>query len=218
MWPVGWLWWSGEIPMLAVCSLAFLLAVVASCGSTSVASRWELARVAPRWARTWFDSERAPEIGLDGLIPKARPHVLAGRARRFCGRARCPRRPGSPSHQVHAHRAAGTAWRLGQIRSSTFKGVFGIGGPSRPRRCPRPSLWRGAGLDANHGPARQRADSRPTMRAADGGALLGPLSMRFVRAIKHHQAQRSKRWRRRRRSSIKNRSVGKKARRSRQAR
>ena len=46
-----------------------------------------------------------------------------------------------------------------------FERGFGIDGPSRPRRCPRPARWQGAGLDANDGPRRRRSFSCPTSAA-----------------------------------------------------
>ena len=96
---------------------------------------------------------------------KVRPRVHTGRARRHSHPPRRPRRPGLPSPQVHAHLAAGSPRRLGQIRLQLFSRYFGTVGPSRPRRCPRPTSTPGAGLDANDGPRCRRSSSCLTKRA-----------------------------------------------------
>ncbi len=72
--------------------------------------------------------------------------------------------------------------------SPFFKRVLGIGGPSRPRRCPRPARWRGAGLDANHA-------SRASALRLDGrwhSACGGCARARAARAGRHARAARSR--------------------------
>ena len=54
-------------------------------------------------------------------------------------------------------------WAGGEKPSPFFLFGIGIDGPSRPRRCPRPTDWRGAGLDANFGSRCRRSFSRGTL-------------------------------------------------------
>ena len=60
-----------------------------------------------------------------------------------------PLRPGAPAHQSPIHLVARQHLGGGRKTPSFSWRVFGIDGPSRPRRCPRPALWLGTGLDAN---------------------------------------------------------------------
>ena len=89
------------------------------------------------------------------------------------------RRHSTPAPAGRSHRSLATAWRgsieksrfallavaraqaqssrrLGQISLQIVKRGFGIVGPSRPRRCPRPAFPRAIGLDANLASRRQR--------------------------------------------------------------
>jgi len=66
-----------------------------------------------------------------------------------------PRRAG---HGGDAHNIRGG-------KASVLSEGFGLGGPSRPRRGPRPAGWRGAGLDANHESRRRRFFSSSTSAA-----------------------------------------------------
>ena len=75
-----------------------------------------------------------------------RPQPCAAR------RARCPAKasPSAPGGNVPAGR---------QIQATFSCLGGGIDEPSRLRQCPRPSRWRGAGLDANDGPSCRRSFS-----------------------------------------------------------
>jgi len=120
------------------------------------------------------------------------------------------------------------AWRGDKYRPRFLNFEIGIDGPSRPRRYPRPSLWRGAGLDANVGPSCRRSFSRRTMRAPAppalgcrceewSGSCQAQAAGGWRRPHRRAFAQAARR-RRRRASSLTTRSVGAQARRSRQAR
>ena len=89
-----------------------------------------------------------------------------------------PLRSGSPAIQAPAHLAA-PAPRHVEKDHPDFCLVSGIDGPSRPRRCPRPSAAPGTGLDANNGSVRKRSFSWLTM-------------------ARRRRRRASKRWRRRR--------------------
>jgi hypothetical protein len=53
----------------------------------------------------------------------------------------------APAIQAPARPAAPASQRVRKAFAISWRGP-GIDGPSRPRRCPRPALWRGAGFDA----------------------------------------------------------------------
>ncbi len=137
-----------------------------------------------------------------GHSVKVRPRVPRGRARHLCHAPRSPRRPGLPSPQVHAHLAAGSPRRLGQTRLQLFSRYFGIVGPSRPRRCPRPARSPAAGIGANHRPRYRRSSSCLTKRAP--AALRGWHFFGHPRGLPKRFARR----RRRRASSGSRRSAG----------
>ena len=67
----------------------------------------------------------------------------------YCVAPRCPRRVGAPANQSPTHLAAGAASASEEKTVEVLLEDFGIDGPSRPRRCPRPAPWPGAWLDAN---------------------------------------------------------------------
>ena len=95
-----------------------------------------------------------------------------GRARLTGGLfyARVPRRPSArlllnlaaksppPRRAAHGMHADNIRRGSGQVPLKWP----GIDGPSRPRRCPRPAPWPGAGLDANDGPSGRRSFSCST--------------------------------------------------------
>ena len=99
---------------------------------------------------------RASESGLDGRIQRVPWLRVAPRARHVgrVQRARLADRRLPPASCRARLRSEPLPTlprrRVGGLRKTVavFKRGFGIDGPSRPRRCPRPALWRGAGLDA----------------------------------------------------------------------
>jgi len=54
----------------------------------------------------------------------------------------------APAFRAPARPAAAACQRVEKDIRVVWRGP-GIDGPSRPRRCPRPTCWRGAGLGAN---------------------------------------------------------------------
>ena len=128
------------------------------------------------------------------------PRVPASRRSPSCTNPRPPHR------EVHLG-----GWRK---TFAIFKRGFGIDGPSRPRRCPRPAVTRADGLDANSGP-RAGAPSRDRQGTT-------PLASRRLdaRAATDSSTGEGQAPQRQRRcgSSVSRRSAGSSIRSSRQAR
>jgi len=130
---------------VAVAAVVVFVAVVASRGSALRLRQAGLGLRSPAC--------RASESGLDGRIQRVPWLRLASRARRltaFNGRAwrtgglppasRRSRLRSEPHPTLPRRRVSG--W----LKTFAVLGRgFGIDGPSRPRRCSRPSLWRGTG-------------------------------------------------------------------------
>ena len=161
---------------------------------------------------------RASESGLDGRIQRASTRILprdAGgpRLNIWVTRHECPRRAGLPAAQTPAHPAARCTLAGRQIQGTFFKWGFGIDGPSRPRRCPRPGETHADGLDANVAPravapSRDRQGTTPSRRAA---WMSAPRQTRRQGKVKPRSATRCG-------SSGSRRSAGRLAQSSRQAR
>ena len=116
------------------------------------------------------------------------PRVPASRRSPSCTNPRPPHR------EVHLG-----GWRK---TFAIFKRGFGIDGPSRPRRCPRPAVTRADGLDANSGPragapSRDRQGTTPlasrrldARAATDSSTGEGQAPQREALRIVHHEKER----------------------------
>ena len=127
---------------------------------------------------------------------------------------RCPLRVGLPRSQTPTR--LGANGRLGgwdKYGCTSFLRYFGLVGPSRPRRDPRPARSPGAGLDANITSRCKRSFSSSTRPVACGAALRGALRQAARSSAEVQAALREARA-----SSITKRSAGSLARGSRQAR
>ena len=139
-----------------------------------------------------------------GLPPEFFRAAPADRAKRLGHARRCPLRVGLPRSQTPTR--LGANGRLGgwdKYGCTSFLRYFGLVGPSRPRRDPRPARSPGAGLDANITSRCKRSFSSSTRPVACGAAPRGALRQ-AARSIAEVQAA----LRKARASSITRRSAG----------
>ena len=128
---------------------------------------------APRWTRDCCSGSRAPNPGLDGRDWRGAQSSVNPCVRAWPGARRRDHAPRVPLHGPVTLRINPTStsppeapWQGEKNIRDLLRG-FGIDGPSRPRRCPRPAAWRGIGPDAN-----RRAGTQPLLLVIDEGARL----------------------------------------------
>ena len=123
--------------------------------------RWPRASSRPRWPD---DAPITYKEWEARICPNHQPKPPAREGGGLC-LARVP--PGPSGHSfLNLARQSRPPSLAGDLAGGWDKYGFpifisngGTDGPSRPRQCPRPALWRGAGLDANFGPACRRSFS-----------------------------------------------------------